>query len=195
MNFIGEIFIKIKNYLKKGILIIIVPAIFVYLMVNVFRGIDSLWQSLFLKIFAFKLYSGVGFGLTIILLIVLGWISSWKFVKNSKFFQFVKSLPKKIFFSRKNILDKEKLRPALAKISQNLYLIVFVTNEINIEGKKFYKVFFPTVPAGVTGYLAVISEDKIIFLENSTLETISIVMSYGMPKTKLKIIEKHNARE
>lgn len=207
------IFLSIKKYFKKGILVVLVPAIVLYLLSAIFRIVDGLWISVVYKIFNFNLWPGVGFGATIILIVLLGWLVS--LLEKMKLFQQIKSLPSLIFFSHNRLLiNSDGFKPCLVELFHPAtFVFAYISGEIILEGKdlahlkydfglvlsddeikkmkfKFYKVFFPSLPALVTGYLYLVPEYRVIILENSSIEIARQIMSFGMPKIDLKILKK-----
>lgn len=179
---------SVKSYFKKGLLIVLVPAIVLYLFSAIFRAVDGLWHSAVYKIFHFDLWPGIGFAFTIVLIFLFGWLASLEKIQKNRIVQFVKSLPKNLFFSQGDFLqDGERVHPAVMQVGE-VCTFVFVMGRLTIGSEKFYKVFLPTEPAVVTGYLFIVPENKVKILQNSSIEVVRQIMSYGIPEIDLKML-------
>jgi len=102
-------------------------------------------------------------------------------------------LVSKIYFPIKKILEflflnSEKRFKEAVLVEyprKGVYSLGFITNRAdkNFEkrlNKNFYNVFIPSSPSPLTGFMIVVPEEEIIFLNISIEEAISLIVSGGL---------------
>lgn len=185
-------FKKLGSLFLAGLLVLVPIGLIILVLVWLFNWIDGILGPAILNIWGVY-YTGIGFGVIIILIFIAGLVVS-------------NFLGKKILAGIETyILHKipvigylykviKQVIESLSKTSKNGYLRVvfvefprkgmksigFVTNEItNQNGEKEYNVFIPTSPNPTSGFLEIVKEDEIIPTDLSINEAIKLVVSAG----------------
>lgn len=206
-----------KRFIKKlgtlflaGLLVLVPIGLIILVLVWLFNWIDGILGPLILNIWGVY-YTGIGFGVIIILIFIAGLIVSnflgKKILAGIETYFFHK-IPVVGYFYKaiKQVIG------SFSKTTKNGYLKVvfvefprkgmrsigFVTNErVSQTGEKEYNVFVPTSPNPTTGFLLILREEEIITSELSVNDAIKLVVSAGKytPDDDCRVnnIEKHKS--
>ncbi len=185
-------FKKLGSLFLAGLLVLVPIGLIILVLVWLFNWIDGILRPIILNIWGIY-YTGIGFGVIIILIFIVGLIVSnflgKKILAGIETYFFHK-IPVIGYFYKaiKQVLE------SLSKTSKNGYLRVvfiefprkgiksigFVTNEkINPSGEKELHVFVPTSPNPTTGFLEIVREEEIVPTDLSVEEAIKLVISAG----------------
>jgi uncharacterized membrane protein len=205
----------IAKHLKKkfitGLLLLIpllVTIYIIYLIVSSFDAIISpIIKNVTLKIIGKEIYiPGTGFFLFIIIAYITGIIASNYIGKTLLSYgeTLLRKIPfvKGIYSSVKDMTDafsSEKKRSfkevVLAEFPlKGRYAIGFITKRIKTgEGKDICSVFIPTTPNPTSGYLILIPEEELIFLDMPVDSALKYIVSLGTSQIELPWKEKKSS--
>ena len=183
---------KIRGQFMTGLVVIVPLGATVLILVWLFTSIDDILQPGVRAIWGHNI-AGVGFGVTVILIYVVGAIARNVFGKRIvKFFNSV--LDRVPVF---NLLYRG-IRQILESISSagktNFMQVVlaefprkgqkaigFVTNEMTDKnGQKWLNVLIPTAPNPATGFLEILKEEDVVRTNISVDDAVKMVISAGM---------------
>jgi len=199
---------RIRKYLAAGLLTILPIALSIYILVVLFKFVDSILGR-FLNVY-FKNMLGFyipGLGLILFILIILltGVLSTHLFGAklHNLFDRIVGRFPllkhiypsiKKVFefvFSENRVGFKKAVLIEYPR--KGVWALGFIANESFKEaedeiGKKLLNVYIPWVPNPTTGYYAMVPADEVKILNMSVSEAMKLVMSAGLlnPKELIK---------
>ena len=140
----------------------------------------------------------IGFALTILFVLVSGYIISSVFGKFlfakmediisriplvNSLYQTIKGLTESISSSSKQAFSKVVL---IEYPRKGIWTLALVTGDsVNDQNQEFYHLFLPTSPNPTSGYMLYISKDDVIEIDMSAEEAIKIIVSGGAisPKT------------
>ncbi len=182
---------RVIGYLLAGILITMPLALTAYLLVWIFNWMDGAIQPVISQI-AGRQITGIGFTVTMVLILLTGFIAS--FVFGRRLLRFGDSL-----FGRVPLAGN--LYTAIRQITQSFSeprktgfmqvvliefprrgarTIGFITNESSdASGKKLLNVFVPTAPNPTSGFLQIVEESEIIRTDISVDDALKMVVSGG----------------
>ncbi len=178
---------------KFGIgLITIVPfAATVWIIYWIFVNVDNILQPLIEPIFG-RTITGLGFGITIGLILLFGFIASN--VIGKRLIQYAESaipwmpIVHQLYSGIKQILesfsasrDTSRMQPVLTEFPRKgMRVIGFITNELRHEsGKKLLTVFIPTSPNPTSGFLQIVEENEVVRTDISLEDALKMVVSAG----------------
>lgn len=201
---------SLKKYFFTGLVLVVPVSLTIYLLVIVFRFIDSILGS-FINDYLQSTWGffipGIGFVLFFLILVLVGFLAS-RFVGQKLFIEIEKwfsSLPliKTIYPTLKQIVSfisaqKEfgfKRVVLVEYPGKGLWSLGFLTNEgfkkINdVMGAEMAAVYVSTVPGPLTGTLVFVPRDQIRFPDIAIVDALKIIISGGVvnPAT----LEQHN---
>ncbi|MBP7089037.1 MAG: DUF502 domain-containing protein [Candidatus Omnitrophica bacterium] len=189
----------IKRIFITGLAALIPLVITVYVIYGLFRFADGILGRIINKFLQQYLgYQIPGLGIAIALLIVF-LLGSLIHLSRMKLFRWLEKiffripLVNKIYFPIKRIVDflffppQKNFRSAvlIEYPRQGLYSLGFITNESSkiFEDKlkkKLYNIYIPSTPSPLSGFVVIVEEKDIIFLNIGVDEAIKLVVSGGL---------------
>jgi uncharacterized membrane protein len=184
----------VRKHFVAGIFITVPLAASFWVLNWVFVNIDETLQPFIELIFGKKII-GVGFGVTVVLVYVVGVIASNIFGRKILGFveRLVTSIPllRQLYRGFKQVSDSISGLPGKKAAFREVVLVefpregmktlAFITNDILDEsGNKLYAIFIPTAPVPTSGYFQIVTEDKIIRTDLTVDEAMRMIMSSGM---------------
>jgi|WetSurSiteA1Bulk_404760.scaffolds.fasta_scaffold64800_2 uncharacterized membrane protein len=189
--------IKSKFFTGLFILIPLIVTIYiVYAIITFFEPfLGPLVNNIFLRLTGRETYiPGIGFILFIVLTYVTGMVASNYFGKTalSRGEKILKRIPfvKTIYGSVKDMTDafsSDKVKSFKETVLVEFpfpgrYTVGFVTKRIEIEGKLFCAVFIPPTPIPTAGFLIMVREEELKFLDISIDNALKYIISLGTAK-------------
>jgi uncharacterized membrane protein len=197
--------IKSKFFTGLFILIPLIVTIYiVYVIISFFEPlVGPLIKSILFRLSGQEIYiPGIGFILFIIVTYVTGMIASNYFGKTalSRGEKLLKRIPfvKTIYSSVKDMTDafsSDKVKSFKEAVLVEFpfpgrYTIGFVTKRIEIEGQSFCTVFIPPTPIPTAGFLIMVREEELKFLDISIDTALKYIISLGTTKLEFSWKEK-----
>jgi uncharacterized membrane protein len=184
--------LKSKFFTGLFILIPLIVTIYiVYAIISFFEPfVGPLIKNILFRLSGREIYiPGIGFILFIIITYVTGMIAS-----NYFGIPFVKT----IYSSVKDMTDafsSDKVKSFKEAVLVEFpfpgrYTIGFVTKRIEIEGKPFCTVFIPPTPIPTAGFLIMVREEELKFLDISIDTALKYIISLGTAKLEFSWKEK-----
>ena len=182
---------KIRGHLMAGILVTLPVGLTVGAFVWLFNSVDGWLQPLIARITGY-IIPGVGFGITLILIYLVGVIASNVFGR--RLIGYGESALGRIPIARylyngtRQILQSFRapdatgfMQVVLAEFPRKgTRTIGFITNEISDgSGRKLLNVFIPTAPNPTSGFLQIVNEEEIIRTDISVDDALKMVVSGG----------------
>jgi uncharacterized membrane protein len=199
--------IKSKFFTGLFILIPLIVTIYiVYAIISFFEPfVGPLIKNILFRLSGREIYiPGIGFILFIIITYVTGMIASNYFGKTalSRGEKLLKRIPfvKTIYGSVKDMTDafsSDKVKSFKEAVLIEFpfpgrYTIGFVTKRIEIEGKPFCTVFIPPTPIPTAGFLIMVREEELKFLDISIDTALKYIISLGTAKLEFSWKEKRS---
>jgi len=194
--FWGRLGKKLRRQFLTGILIVVPIGATILILVWIFTAIDSILQPAIRTVWGYTI-PGVGFGITIVLIYLVGIIASN--VGGRRLIQYGESLLAKVPVFRpvysgiKQILESFSapgktgfLQVVLVEFPRKgMRTIGFVTNESSNEsGEKLLNIFVPTSPNPTSGFLQIAREGEVIRINISVDDALKMVVSGGKMSPK-----------
>jgi len=194
--FWGRLGKKLRRQFLTGILIVVPIGATILILVWIFTAIDSILQPAIRTVWCHTI-PGVGFGITIILIYLVGIIASN--VGGRRLIHYGESLLAKVPVFRpvysgiKQILESFSapgktgfLQVVLVEFPRKgMMTIGFVTNESSNEfGEKLLNIFVPTSPNPTSGFLQIAREGEVIRTNISVDDALKMVVSGGKMSPK-----------
>jgi len=191
----------VKRRFTAGLQVIIPLGVTILVLVWVFTKIDSILQPVISYIFG-RTIPGVGFGITIVLILIAGAIVSN--VAGRKAIHYGESVLLKIpgirqlYSGVKQIVESfssqgkgEFMQVVLVEFpKKGMKSVGFVTNEaVDPSGRTYLNVFIPTAPNPTSGFLQIMPEEEVIRTGISFDDALKMVISAGRVSAK-EITEK-----
>ncbi len=192
----GWITRKLRTYFIAGILVVVPIGVTIWILVLFFNWIDGFLQPLITQIFGRPIL-GVGFGITLVLIFLIGFIVSnfvgkrlvrygesllarvplaWQLYNGIKQIMESFSAPGKTGFMQVVLVEFPR---------KGMRTIGFITNEsYDKSGEKLLNIFIPTAPNPTSGFLQIAREEEIIRTNISVEEAIRMVVSAGRVSIK-----------
>ncbi|MDD5191008.1 MAG: DUF502 domain-containing protein [Dehalococcoidales bacterium] len=182
---------KLRSIIIAGLVVIVPIGVTVWILVWLFEKIDNLLRGYTTRVFGHEVI-GVGFGVIIILILVVGLIATNVFGK--RMVRWGEDQLSKVPISRtiyvglkqvfQSFADPEKtgfMQVVMVEHPRkDLYVIGFITNEyVDPMGKKLINVFIPATPNPTTGSLQIVDESQIIRTKLTIEEGLKMVVSAG----------------
>jgi uncharacterized membrane protein len=187
----GRLGKKLRTQFVTGILIVVPIGVTILILVWIFFTLDNILQPVIRSIWG-RTFPGVGFGATIVLIYLAGVIASN--IVGTRLIHYGESLLAKVPVVRqlyagiKQILESFS-RPGKTGFMQvvlvefpkeGMRAIGFITNEsYDKSGERLLNVFIPTSPNPTSGFLEIVTEDKIIRTNISVDDALKMVVSAG----------------
>ncbi len=187
---------KIRQIFITGLLTIMPLVATVYIVYLLFSLMDSFIGEV-LRYFVGYYIPGIGMVISIILIFVAGFIATN--VLGSKILDFFEALlnkipvVKKVYFGIKQILNAFSLqgKQLFRKVAlieyprREVYAIGFVTGESRGEvqdktNEKMINVFLPTTPNPTSGFLLLVPEKDVTYLDMTVEEALKLIISAGI---------------
>ncbi len=182
---------KLRTQFGIGIIAVVPIGATILILYWIFRTIDDILQPL-VKVVWGDTFIGVGFGITILLIYLVGVIASN--VVGKRLIRYGESalpwLPivEQLYTGIKQILESFAahdgnglMQPVLTEFpKKDMRVIGFITNELCTEpGRKLFTVFIPTSPNPTSGFLQIVGEDEIVRLDISVENALKMIVSAG----------------
>lgn len=182
---------KLRTQFLAGILIVVPIGATIWILVWVFTAIDNILQPVIIEILGHAI-PGVGFGITIVLIYLVGVIVSnivgRKLIRYGEFLLRRVPIVRQLYTGTKQILESFSA-PGKTGFMQVVLLefprkgmrtIGFITNESSDKsGKKLLSIFIPTAPNPTSGYLQIAREGEIIRTDISVDDALKMIVSAG----------------
>jgi uncharacterized membrane protein len=197
--------IKSKFFTGLFILIPLIVTIYVvYVILSFFEPfVAPMVKNVLFRLSGRELYiPGIGFILFVIITYVTGMIASNYFGKTalSRGEKLLKRIPfvKTIYGSVKDMTEafsSDKVKSFKETVLVEFpfpgrYTIGFVTKRIEIEGKPFCAIFIPPTPIPTAGFLIMVREEELKFLDISIDNALKYIISLGTAKIEFSWKEK-----
>ncbi len=184
---------KLRTQFLTGVLVVVPIGATILILVWIFTQIDGILhlQAVIERIFG-RPVPGVGFGITIVLIYLIGVIASN--VVGKRLISYGESLVGKVPLVRplysgiKQILEgfsapsKTGLMQAVLVEfpRKGIWTIGFITNEsVTQSGETQLNIFVPTSPNPMSGFLQIVSEDEVIRTDIPVDEALKMIISAG----------------
>lgn len=180
-----------RRQFLTGILVVVPLGATILILIWVFTTVDNILQPIINFIFG-RTIPGVGFGITIVLIYLVGTIASN--VIGKKMIKFGESLLIKIpvfrplYSTIKQILVSFS-SPGETNLGQTvlvefprkgIWTIAFITNEsVNKDRKVQLSIFIPLSPNPISGFLQIVSEEEVVRTDITIDEALKMVVSAG----------------
>jgi uncharacterized membrane protein len=193
-----------RKHFFAGVIILVPLIATLIILIWFFVNVDNFLQPLIELVFGQKI-TGVGFGISVIVIYVIGVITSnWV---GRRIFGFGEKLLDRIPIFRqiyrgfKQVMDSlsgyQVKKAAFREVvliefpRPGMRTIGFITNELLDEnGKKIYAVYVPTAPIPTSGYFEFAYEDMLTRVDLTVDEAMKMIMSSGIVSpSKLNICE------
>jgi len=174
---------RLRTHFLAGLLVVVPIAASILILVFVFSTIDDILQPFIKNIFGHPIV-GLGFGVTIVLVFVVGIIAGNYVGRRLIHFgdSLLKRVPlfRQIYTGAKQVMDGFSGTGAISKAAfrevvlvefpaRGMTTVAFITNEFRAKtGEKLYAVYIPTSPTPWAGFAAIVTE------ESMTRTTISV---------------------
>jgi uncharacterized membrane protein len=197
--------IKSKFFTGLFILIPLIVTIYiVYVIISFFEPLVApMVKNVLFRLSGREIYiPGIGFILFVLITYVTGMIASNYFGKTalSRGEKLLKKIPfvKTIYGSVKDMTEafsSDKVKSFKETVLVEFpfpgrYTIGFVTKRIEIEGKPFCAVFIPPTPIPTAGFLVMVREEELKFLDISIDNALKYIISLGTAKIDFSWKEK-----
>jgi len=190
---------KFSNYFLRGLITLLPLLVTIWLLWFMFSFLDSILGNI-IALFVGHSLPGLGFLITIALILVTGYFATYVF--SARVFQFGEQIlyrvpiVKSIYVSAKQINDvlfihkgtDEYRRACLIEYPRKgIYSMGFITSDAaeEVEKKtksKLINIFVPNTPTPATGFLIMVPAQEVILLEMKTEEAFKYIVSGGVLK-------------
>lgn len=187
----GRLINKLRSQFIIGIIAAVPIAVTILALVWLFNTIDNILQPVIRYIWG-RPITGAGFGITIILIYLIGVIASNVVGKRLIHYaeSILPSMPvvRQLYHGTKEVLESFSapdksgfLQVVLAEFpKKDMRAIGFVTHEsYDKSGKKLLNVLIPTAPNPTTGFLQIVREEEVIRTDISIENAVKMVISAG----------------
>ncbi len=182
---------KLRGQFLLGLLVMVPLGITILILFWIFTAIDNILQPVISSIFGHTV-PGLGFGVTIVLIYLVGVIASN--VVGKKLIQYGESLLARVPLVRpiyggiKQILEsfskpskKGLMQTVLIEFPRKgIWTVGFITNELlSKSGGKQLNIFIPTAPNPTSGFLQIATEDEVIRTKIPVDKALRMIISAG----------------
>lgn len=188
------LFRNLRRSFLGGILVVVPLGIVVFILVWFFVNVDNILQPIIKTIFGNEII-GLGFAVSLILIYLIGLFASN--IVGQKLISFGESILAKVPVLRQIYTGSKQVIASLSGTSLSkaafrevvlvefprvgMRTIAFITNELKDKsGQKLLTIFIPTAPIPTSGYLQIVTEDKVTRTDLSVDEAITMIISSGM---------------
>ncbi len=190
---------SLRRHFLAGLLAIIPIGATVLILVWIFNSIDNILQPL-IKLITGHPISGVGFGVTILLIYLIGVVASN--ILGRRIIGYAESLVARVPLVTQLYAGIKQLVQGFSAPGKNgfiqavliefprkgVWTIGFVTNEeMTPSGVKQLSILVPTVPNPTTGFLQIVREDEVIRTGIPIDEALRMVISAGIVPSRAVI--------
>jgi uncharacterized membrane protein len=187
---------KLRTQFLAGILIIVPLGATILILAWIFNVVDNVLQPVIKYVWG-RTITGVGFGITIVLIYLAGVIATN--ILGKRLIHYGESLLRKVPIVRylypgvKQILESfsEPRKTGFMQVvliefpRKGMKSIAFVTNESHDKhGRKLLNVFIPTSPNPTSGFLEIVRENKIARTNISVEDALKMLVSAGRMSPK-----------
>lgn len=182
---------KLRSYFITGFLVSIPLGVTIFILVWIFNTVDNLLEPLTIHIWGHYV-PGIGFGVTVVLIFLVGIIASNLLGKRLIRFgeSIIGRVPifRAIYSAIKHIVDSFSapdktsfLQVVLVEFPRKgMRTIGFVTNELTDEsGKKTLNVLIPNSPNPMSGFLEIVKEEEVVRTKVSVDQALQMIVSAG----------------
>ena len=182
---------KLRTQFGTGILIVVPIGVTILILVWIFITLDNILQPIIRSIWG-RTVPGVGFGVTIVLIYLTGVIASN--IIGRRVIHYGESLLVKVPVVRQLYAGIKQILEGFSKPGKTGFMQVvlvefpkegmraigFITNEsYDKSGERLLNVFIPTSPNPTSGFLEIVTEDKVIRTNISVDDALKMVVSAG----------------
>jgi|TARA_B100002003_G_C14029005_1_gene496056 uncharacterized membrane protein len=184
----------LRKHFLAGILVVVPLGVAIAAFAWLFSSIDNILQPRIEGIFG-QAIPGLGFVVAIVLIYITGIIA--ENIIGGKLIHFGESLLTKVPVFRQIYTGAKQVVEGLSGVGVNkaafrevvfvefpregMQTIAFITSEITEKsGKKLFTIYVPTAPLPTSGYLEIVTEDKLIRTDIPVDEAMKMVISSGM---------------
>ncbi len=184
----------LRRHFLAGILVVVPLGAAILVLAWLFTSIDNILQPIIEGIFDREI-TGLGFGVAIVLIYLIG-IAAENII-GGRLIRFGESLLTRVPLFRQIYTGAKQVVEGLSGAGLNkaafrevvfvefpregMQTIAFITNEIaDKSGKKLFTIYVPTAPLPTSGYLEIVTEDKLIRTDIPVDEAMKMVISSGM---------------
>ncbi|GAH60248.1 unnamed protein product [marine sediment metagenome] len=182
---------KLRTQFGTGILIVVPIGVTILILVWIFITLDNILQPIIRSIWG-RTVPGVGFGVTIVLIYLAGVIASN--IIGRRVIHYGESLLVKVPVVRQLYAGIKQILEGFSKPGKTGFMQVvliefpkegmraigFITNEsYDKSGERLLNVFIPTSPNPTSGFLEIVTEDKVIRTNISVDDALKMVVSAG----------------
>lgn len=182
---------KLRTQFATGILVVVPIGVTILIFIWIFVTLDNILQPVIRSIWG-RTVPGVGFGVTIVLIYLAGVIASN--IVGRRVIHYGESLLAKVPVARQLYTGIKQILEGFSKPGKTGFMQVvlvefpkegmraigFITNEsYGKSGERLLNVFIPTSPNPTSGFLEIMTEDKIIRTNISVDDALKMVVSAG----------------
>jgi uncharacterized membrane protein len=187
---------KLRTIIIAGLVVVVPIGLTVWIMVWIFEGIENLIQPLVIGIFG-RTYPGVGFGVTIVLILIVGVIMTN--VVGRRAVHWGEAMLGKVPVIRRIYVALKEISQSFSDPAANGFMHVvlvdfpykgmkaigFITNEeTDKSGRKLITVFIPNAPNPTSGFVELVREEDIIRTNIRVEDAVKMVVSGGRMSPK-----------
>jgi len=182
---------RLRAVIIAGLVVTVPIGLTIWVLVWLFEAIDRLLRPLTVYIFGQEVI-GVGFGVIVLLVIVVGLIATnvigkrvvrWgeELLSKVPISRVLYNTLKQIFQSFADPKNTGFLQVVLVEFPRKgIYALGFVTNiAVQKDGRKILNVFIPTSPNPTGGFLQILDESQVVYTKMTVEEGLKIVVSAG----------------
>ncbi len=194
---------KLRGHFLAGILIAVPIGVTIWVMVWLFTTIDSFLQPVIQR-FLGRPVPGIGFGVTVVLIYLIGAIASnmagKKLVQWGEYLVGKVPIVRPLYASIKQITESFSA-PGKAGFGQTalvefprkgIWAVGFITNEtLSQSGENWLNIFIPNAPNPTSGVLQIVKEEEVIRTDIHADKAWQMIISAGkvMPREIADILE------
>ncbi len=182
---------KLRAQFATGILVVVPIGVTILIFVWIFVVLDNILQPVIRSIWG-RTVPGVGFGVTIVIIYLAGVIASN--IVGRRVIHYGESLLAKVPAARQLYAGIKQILEGFSKPGKTGFMQVvlvefpkegmraigFITNEsYDKSGERLLNVFIPTSPNPTSGFLEIVTEDKVIRTNISVDDALKMVVSAG----------------
>src|SRR4030042_2491854 len=185
----------IRTAVVAGLIVVVPIGLTVWILIWIFNGVEDLLAPVvawLFERFGAEPITGVGFGITVLLIFVIGIIMTN--VVGRRIVRWAESMLGKVPVARLLYVAFREVFRGFSEENANSFLAVvlvefpakgmrtigFITKEdVDKEGKPVFNVFIPTTPNPTSGFLEILHEDDIIRTRISIEDALKMVISGG----------------
>ncbi len=184
----------LRKHFLAGILVVVPVGAAVAVLAWVFTSIDNILQPIIEGRLGYPI-PGLGFGIAIVLIYLIGIVA--ENIIGGRLIRFGESLLTRVPLFRQIYTGAKQVVEGLSGTGvtkaafrevvfvefprEGMQTIAFITSEIiEKSGNKLFTIYVPTAPLPTSGYLVIVTEDKLIRTDIPVDEAMKMVISSGM---------------